>query len=354
MNLMKKFSLLILSIGILIPFTLRAQNTSESKGYIKVPIAFYNVENLFDTEKGSNNDSEFLPDGINAWTPKRYKKKLHNMARVISQIGGGPAVIGLAEVENRGVLEDLASEPALKHLGYEIVHYDSPDARGVDCAFFYRPDILAKTSSAAHKLVIEGSPNFRTRDIVQLSGTIEGELIHFLVGHWPSRSGGEAATIHLRMAAAKLMRHVADSLRAENPESQVIMMGDFNDDPTSPSVVKGIGAKSNPFELTNDDYYCPMTKLFKAGKGTLAYRDVWNLFDIIVVSGGLVRDDYKSFNLYQDPKTNDHAFIFRKPFMMQKSGRYKNYPLRTIVGGQYQGGYSDHFPVYIYLVKEVQ
>lgn len=325
------------------------------KGYAKLTVAFYNLENLFDTEDGPNNDAEYLPDGANHWTLEKYQNKLHNMAKVISQIGGnGPAVIGVAEVENRKVLEDLVKEPALQKLGYSIVHYDSPDFRGIDCALLYRPGIFQLTASSAHPVIIPGEPRIKTRDVVVASGYIDNEPFSFLVGHWPSRAGGEAVSLNRRMAAAKTMRAQADSILKVQPNAKIIMMGDFNDDPTSPSVEKGLRLNDNPKNLKSDEFYTPMKKLYLDGIGTLAYRDVWNLFDIMVVNGNLMGKDLDSFKIYQDPKTGYYAYVFNKPFLRQQSGRYKGYPHRTMVGGEYQNGYSDHFPVYMYLVKEIK
>ena len=196
--------------------------------------------------------------------------------------------------------------------------------------------------------------NDKTRDVLRVTGFIDGEKFHFLVGHWPSRSGGEAISLSKRMTAAKVMRHVADSLLDVDHSANVILMGDFNDDPVSRSVMEGLAVKKSPKRLHYNDLYTPMLRLYEEGIGTLAYRDVWNLFDIIVVNGNLLRNDYTRFKLYTDPKTKNSAFVFNKAFLRQSDGPYKNYPYRTIVGGEYQGGYSDHFPVYIYLVKEVQ
>ena len=198
---------------------------------------------------------------------------------------------------------------------------------------------------------IPNEPWIKTRDVVYASGLLDGEIVHILVGHWPSRSGGEAVSLHHRMAAAKTMRSVADSLYTLFPGSKVIMMGDFNDDPISPSVRDGLGVQNHPDQTKLADYYTPMLQLYNKGMGTLAYRDVWNLFDIIVVNGELIGSNPTTWQLYRDPETTDMAFIFKQPFMIQQSGQYKGYTLRTFVGGQWQGGYSDHFPVYVYLVK---
>ena len=339
-------ALLALSFGII-----SAQQSTTSQ---RVTVAFYNLENLFDTIDQENNDEEFLPEGANRWTLERYQHKLRNMSHVISLIGGdGPAIIGVAEIENRGVLEDLIAQESLRDKHYDIVHYDSPDRRGIDCAILYQPEVYKVFSSGARAVEIPNEPWIKTRDVVYASGLLDGEIVHVLVGHWPSRSGGEAVSLHRRMAAAKTMRSVADSLYTLFPGSKVIMMGDFNDDPISPSVREGLGVKNHPEQTKPADYYTPMLQLYNKGMGTLAYRDVWNLFDIIAVNGELIGSKPTTWQLYRDPETTDMAFIFKQPFMIQQSGQYKGYTLRTFVGGQWQGGYSDHFPVYVYLVKGV-
>ena len=337
-------ALLALSFGII-----SAQQSTTPQ---RVTVAFYNLENHFDTIDQENNDEEFLPEGANRWTPERYQHKLRNMSHVISLIGGdGPAIIGVAEIENRGVLEDLIAQDSLRDKHYDIVHYDSPDRRGIDCAILYQPEVYKVFASGVRAVEIPNEPWIKTRDVVYASGLLDGEIVHVLVGHWPSRSGGEAVSLHRRMAAAKTMRSVADSLYTLFPGSKVIMMGDFNDDPISPSVRDGLGVQNHPDQTKPADYYTPMLQLYNKGMGTLAYRDVWNLFDIIVVNGELIGSNPTTWQLYRDPETTDMAFIFKQPFMIQQSGQYKGYTLRTFVGGQWQGGYSDHFPVYVYLVK---
>lgn len=340
----------------LLCFTLSPLSSQDTVRDIqRLTLAFYNLENLFDTIDQENNDEEFLPQGGYQWTAERYKQKLQNMSRVISLIGGdGPAIIGVAEVENRGVLEDLIAEEPLRQRHYDIIHYDSPDLRGIDCAILYQPDIYKVFASGAKPVELPDEPWIKTRDIIYASGMIDGDVVHVLVGHWPSRSGGEAESRHRRLVAAKTMRSVADSLYALYPGSKVIMMGDFNDDPISPSVRDGLAIKTHIDQIKDREYYTPMLKLYNKGLGTIPYRNTWNLFDIIVVNGELVNKSptSPSWHLYRDPETMDMAFIFKEPFMTQQSGPHKGYTLRSFVGKQWQGGYSDHFPVYIYLIKD--
>lgn len=350
---MKKLTLSFLLSAVLLGATsLYAQDGK--KQFLKIPIGFYNLENLFDTEDGPNDDAEFLPNGLNSWTPERYKHKLANMAKVIGDIAGtGPAILGVAEIENRQVLEDLVAEPAIAHHGYKIVHYDSPDRRGVDCGILYRPDVFQLIAEGKRKTELADNPDFLTRDVIFATGRIAGEVIHIIVAHWPSRAGGEERSLPGRKAAAATMKAVSDSLLTAYPGSKAILMGDFNDDPVSPSIREGLALKDHPTDVAYHEYFTPMVRMYNQGMGTLAYRDAWNIFDIIVVNGGLLGEDFSTFKLLKDPSTGNLAHIFKKNYMLQQTGRYKGYPLRTIVAGQYQGGYSDHLPVYIFIAKEM-
>ncbi|SJZ55225.1 endonuclease/exonuclease/phosphatase family protein [Porphyromonas cangingivalis] len=317
-------------------------------------IAFYNVENLFDTIDQENADEDFTPSGVNAWDETRYKQKLHNMSSVIAKIGTaqGPDVLGMAEVENRGVLEDLIAMPALADRGYGIVHYDSPDHRGIDCALLYKKSRMEILHSHPQPVIIPGEEDIKTRDVLYVKAKADGEILHFMVAHWPSRSGGEAASAPRRLAAAKTMKHLSDSILSTDATAKIIMMGDLNDDPVSPSMKDGLSIKYKTKDLQGTDLYTPMYDLYKAGYGTLAYRDVWSLFDMMMVSGNVVNTpEEDGYRLLFSKTQGFGAFIFNDKMLTQESGRYKGYPKRTIVGGQYQGGYADHFPVYLFLVK---
>lgn len=284
----------------------------------------------------------------------KYNKKIGNLERVLFDIAAldknYPAVIGVSEVENRSVLEDVIATPKLAPANYRIVHYDSPDARGVDVAFFYRPDVFELEGSAPIPFTMEGLPNFKTRDIVTMWGTIEGEPFYFMVAHWPSRLGGKEASAPKRERAAEIMRRAADSVLRLDPATKVVMMGDFNDDATDDSITEVLGAKGDIRKLEPGDYYNPFINVLKAGYGTLAYQDAWNLFDNIVVSENLVAGDGLKIRK-ASPKARFYGNIFSRPYMIQQEGQYKGYPLRTFVGNNFQGGYSDHFPVYIYIGK---
>lgn len=319
-------------------------------------VVFYNLENLFDTINDPDKlDDEFLPDGVKKWNSSKYYRKQSNIDKVFFDMAAinreFPAVIGVSEIENRLVLEDLVSQPKMSLGNYRIVHYDSPDRRGVDCAFLYRPDVFKLEGSKAHKFEMPGMPNFRTRDLVTMWGTIEGEPFFFLVSHWPSRLGGKEASDAKREAAASQCRRIADSVRIANPNTKVVIMGDLNDDATDKSITDVLGAKAKINKLSEGDLYSPYIELLKAGYGTLGYRDSWNLFDNIIVSENLATGSTGSLKLVRAPKSKYYGNIFSRPYMMQREGQYRNYPLRTFVSNNFQNGFSDHLPVFIYIGK---
>ena len=327
-------------------------STAQEKQYKVATVAFYNLENLFDTlDTPDKDDYEYTPDGSRNWDTKKYMSKLQNMSTAISQIGAdltktAPAVIGVSEIENRSVLEDLVKMPALKQYNFNIVHYESPDRRGIDVALLYQPAIFTVTNSQAVALKIKDKEDFFTRDQLVVSGILDGEKIYFIVNHWPSRYGGEKNSRPLRNAAADLCRSLADSIMNEDPNAKIIIMGDLNDDPNNESLLKHLNAKKDEKSTKKGDLFNTTYPLFQKGIGTLAYRDSWNLFDQMVVSYPLLGDDKSTFKLYK-------TLVFNKDFLTQQEGSYKGYPLRTHAGGVYKNGYSDHFPVYLYLIKEI-
>lgn len=322
----------------------------KNKQYHVACIGFYNVENLYDTINQPNNDEEYLPDSDNRWNTEKYLKKLENLSKVISDLAidatpDGVAILGLAEVENRGVLEDLVKTERLRKRNYQIVHYDGPDKRGVDVALIYNPNYFTVDNSVSYTLKIPGKENFHTRDQLLVSGRLDGEKIHIIVCHWPSRRGGEKRSRPLRNAAAQLSRHIADSIFAIEPHAKIIIMGDLNDDPTNESVKKHIRTVAKTHEVREDLFFNPMEDLYKKGIGTLAWRDSWSLFDQIILSYSLTKCHYETFCYYG-------AKVFNKPYVRQEEGNFKGYPFRTFAGGAYTGGYSDHFAVYVILLRE--
>lgn len=319
-------------------------------------VVFYNFENLFDTINDPDVlDEEFTPQGPKKWNTAKYTKKIGNLERVLFDIAAEdkdfPVVIGVSEIENRGVMEDVIAGEKLSHGNYRIVHYDSPDARGVDVGFYYRPDVFKLEGSAAIPFRMPELPNFRTRDFVTMWGTIEGEPFYFLVSHWPSRLGGKEASAPKRMAAAQQIRAIVDSVQQANSATKVVIMGDLNDDATDASIVEGLRAQGKVKDVQQGDMFNPFISLLKSGYGTLAYRDAWNLFDNIIVSGNLATGSTGKLKIQPVGNSKFYGGIFRRPYMIQKEGQYKGYPLRTFVGNDFQGGFSDHFPVFIYIGK---
>ena len=332
-------------------FTLKAQ---EQKSYDLATIAFYNLENLFDTivdpDPNKILQDEFTPNGKNMWNSERYLKKLDDMSRIISEIGSemsktAPMVVGISEVENELVITDLVNTKYLKKYNYGVVHYESPDKRGIDVALIYRKEFVNIKSSASRKLYYPKKEDFRTRDQLVVEADIQGESIYILVNHWPSRRGGEKRSSPLREAAAELSRSIVDSLNKINPGAKVIVMGDLNDDPSNKSVKKVLNTSADKTNIADGQLYNPMESKHKKGNGTGAYNDTWNLFDQLIVSKSLVESNTDSWKFYK-------ASIYKKSELIQQSGRFKNYPKRTFSFGSWIGGYSDHFPVYLYLIKE--
>ncbi|MEM9885397.1 MAG: endonuclease/exonuclease/phosphatase family protein [Bacteroidota bacterium] len=340
-------------LTILLLFLVQIAFTQE-KQYQVASIGFYNFENLFDTEDDpAIRDEEYTPEGSRTWDAAKYTEKLERLGEVVQKIGtdlnpDGLALLGVSEIENRKVLEDFAAHPSVAARDYQIVHYDSPDERGIDVALLYQSKYFQPISSRAIpvEIFINGVQNF-TRDVLHVEGVLNGDTIHVFVNHWPSRRGGERRSAPYRNMAADTVKNVVDQLLAKNHDARIIIMGDLNDDPTSPSVKKHLAVKYEKRQLFESDLYNPMYAFHKKGIGTLAYRDVWNLFDQIILSESLVQPEGNTYRLYK-------AAIFSEPFMLQTKGRYKGYPKRTFAGGKYDGGYSDHFPVYMHLIKEVE
>lgn len=328
--------------------------SQEKKEYKIHTVAFYNLENLFDTEDDPITfDDDRTPKGKDHWTQEVYTHKVKNMAKVISEIGmdltkNSPVIIGVAEVENRKVLEDLANENSLKANDYGIVHFDSPDRRGIDVALLYQKKLFKVKSSKKHTLILyDQDTNTRvyTRDQLLVSGYLDGDLIHIIVNHWPSRRGGEAKSRYKREKAATLNKKIIDSLFAIDPYSKIIIMGDLNDNPNNISVKKILNAKSSKKELVIKGLYNPMARLVKKGIGSLAWQDRWSLFDQIIVSKSFLDKDYSSYRYYK-------AGIYNAAYLITPDGKYKGYPFRSFSNGSYTKGYSDHFPVYITLIKQ--
>ena len=391
---------LIFIFSMLIGLSVSAQKTVR----VGASVAFLNVENLFDTihsadyidgtkaitnpafhrsipvdsikyldaeeYRGVWNDSalkgrkairyqavsqEFTPASAKNYNTKIYKQKLANAARVISEIGydylrSAPTVCGLIEVENRQVIEDLINQPALAKYDYGIIHYNSYDARGIDVGLIYQKRRFTPTNSLKKEVVIfrEDGKREYTRDILVVTGLLDNQRVAFFMNHWPSRRGGEVASAPKRNAAATVLKKQMDSILTAFPDTKLFAMGDFNDDPVSPSITDHLKAVGDKKDLsTNRPYLNLMYPLYKKGVASLAYRDVANLFDQIIVSKNVViPSSSKDFSLLK-------AEIFAPPYLITKEGSFRGYPFRSWSGDKYTGGYSDHFPAYVILQREM-
>jgi len=327
-----------------------SQNT-----YKSAVISFYNFENFYDTIfHGSYDDIAFTPNGSKAYTRNVFNDKVAKLAKVLSQVAtdqnpDGPALLGVAEIENKYVLDTLLCHPLIAERKYQYVHYDSKDLRGLDVALIYNPKYFkVEKSRPVFVKIPQGTKDaVYTRDVLWVRGLLDGERIHVFVNHWPSRYGGEKRSEPARMAAANTIRRFIDSLLIIDPASKIIVMGDFNDDPVNRSIIKGLKATSDTKNIGPDDLYNPWAGLYKSGQGTLAYQNAWSLFDQILISSSFLNRDQNGFFYY---KHN----VFKADYMIENTGPYKGYPMRTYSGDVYRGGYSDHFPTYIVLVKKVE
>ena len=304
-------------------------------------IAFYNLENLFDTVDDPNTfDDDFTPNGRNKWNEKRYERKVKKLASVIAQIGldtieTPPLIVGVAEVENLNVLNDLVQSKDLEAHHYGIVHYDSLDERGIEVALLYQKEHFELIDSQAFPLLLfreNGERDF-SRDILLVKGKLKGELIYFIVNHWPSRRKGTEETQPNRIKAAILVHEIIDTIRQEISDPKIVIMGDFNDNPTSPSIKQ---------HLVTENFYNPFESMYDRGRGTATHDKNWYLFDQIIFSRNFFAEDTKALTFRK-------AAIFDEHFLKSWKGKHRGSPFRTYIGKWHQGGFSDHFPVYITL-----
>lgn len=362
---MKKLSL---TFGLIVFLSLIS--FAKEKQYQVYGIAFYNLENLFDTiHNNGKYDFEYTAKGPKQWNGQKYWSKIHNMAYVISQMKtketpAGPAIIGVSEIENETVLKDLVKQPELKKLHLQVVHHDSPDRRGVDVSLLYNPRLFRVLNVTNTPLIVsrkvpyikpildkynqEDYEAFRTRDQMCVTGILGGtDTISVIVNHWPSRWGGAERSSYLRECAAAVSKHIADSVRAVHPNSGVIVMGDLNDDPQDKSAAEVLGGRRDKKDVEEGGFYNPWWSTLDKGYGTLAYRGQWNLFDQIIISDYFLGKEEGRLKFWKNE-------IFNRDFMVNNEGKYKGYPLRTFAAGVFMDGYSDHFPTQIFLVKQVK
>lgn len=333
-------------LALLMAFGASAQ--SDPKQPLVYGVAFYNLENLFDTINNNGQyDLEFSPDGARQWNGAKYWSKINNLAYCISRMVTkntpmGPVIIGVSEIENKSCLDDLVRAKDIRQWRLQVVHHDSPDRRGVDVGLLYNPRLFKVLDVTNHRLVIPGYAEFRTRDQMCVTGILGGDTVSVIVNHWPSRLGGQERSSYLREAAAELSKQIADSLWAIRPNQGVIIMGDLNDDPQDKSCAVSLGAKRDMKDVGPHQFFNPWWKLLDRGIGTLAYKGQWNLFDQIIVSGTLLKQNDARLT-YSSCKVNNFDFLF------DTEGQRQGYPKRTFASGAWLNGYSDHFPTEIFL-----
>ncbi len=311
-----------------------------------ITVVFYNVENLFDTvDEPGKQDEEFTPESEKKWTQERYTKKLQDLAKVFSSVNKNelPEIIGMCEVENSKVLSDLINTDEMASGNYRIVHHESPDFRGIDCALIYRPaEFLVLDHFPVH-VSFKDEPNYKTRDILYVKGrTRNRETFHIFVNHWPSRIGGNEKTEPNRMAVAAILKSKIDSITGINPKAKIIVMGDMNDEPANKSLSETLGAKSPNVE--NANLINLMFPDDKENKGSYNFRGNWNMLDNLVISQSLL--DKKGFQCKEAK-----GFVFHEEWMEFKNRNGEISPNRTYGGPNYYGGISDHFPVYFHLQR---
>ncbi|MBO4760207.1 MAG: endonuclease/exonuclease/phosphatase family protein [Bacteroidales bacterium] len=353
---MKKIIYVMIILLLAVPMAI----AGGKKSYV---IGFYNLENLFDTvhDEGKN-DYEFLPDGANNWTDAKYDKKLHNMAKVIRAMKDDNkvyhAVLGVSEIENRHVLEDLVTMPEIADANFQIVHYDGPDRRGVDVALLYRPDLFQVLESRSipfdfnseidFGMTDEDKAHFRTRDILMVRGMLGGEMFAFFVAHLPSRIGGKSTA--LRSRGGEIMYNESMKLMEKYPGIKIVAMGDMNDNPTDDSMAVYMRGKEKIGEVGREDFFSPFLSMLKAGYSSLYYQGGGNIYDIIIVNSNLANAPKGTLKIQPIVKNQGKKYygrVFRKDFMTQQDGQYAGTPFRTFSGGAFIGGFSDHYPTYI-------
>ena len=332
--------------GVLLFLGLKIYKLDTSESEIKLQyIVFYNIENLFDIyDDEDTNDDDFLPTSAKKWTKRRYRNKIYKIGSVISKIGFDatnkpPAIIGLAEVENSLVLTDLIQSKDLSQYNYGYVHHDSLDERGIDVALLYNKDEFKVESSEIFTVYLETPEGERdyTRDILLVKGILDGEPVHIIVNHWPSRRDGVDETSHKRMIASKKVMEIILKLKEEFQDPKIMVIGDFNDNPNDASI---------QYLIDHEDLYNTTERHWSRDRGSLNHDFQWKLFDQIIISKNMLESSQNSYHF-------DSANIFDEKFVTQFNGKYKGQPFRTYIGKKYMGGFSDHFPVYAVLKKNL-
>ena len=311
-------------------------------------VAFYNLENIWHPENDSlKRDDEFTPEGMRNWSFYRYHDKLSKMSKAIRSIGGWnpPDILGFAEVENRQVLEDLRNEAPLRPLNYGIVHYESPDRRGIDVCAFYRKEKVEILHSHAQRVRLPGNPNYATRDVLYLKTLSRGDTLHLIYCHWPSRYGGQKISEPKRIAAARTVRRIADSIKNFNPQAPLIIVGDLNDEWNNISILDTLAAKPTVAEAEKSgSHLVNLMATLNENQGTHRYQGRWGYLDQIIVSTSLL-------NVSTPKLSSEKAVVVRHDFLLEQDEKYPGLkPFRSFIGMRYNGGFSDHLPVYVDVV----
>ncbi|MFA9370507.1 MAG: endonuclease/exonuclease/phosphatase family protein [Labilibaculum antarcticum] len=315
-------------------------------------LIFYNVENLFDCfDDTLTLDNEFLPMGVRNWTWEKYKKKSQKVAKVILAAGGWefPDLIGLCEIENRFVLDGIFKIGYLNNTGYEIIHRESPDRRGIDVALVYQPETFHPIDTSYLRLVYEGDSISTTREILYVKGKTHTEdTLHVFVNHWPSRWGGQLESENRRISAAKLLKEKVSEILADNSNALIVIMGDFNDYPDNKSLHNELNAMSPEKEICNNKLYnLAHPFLNKTGIGSHKYHGKWGMLDQFIVSGALLN---KSGVLYCEP---NNMSLFKPEFLLETDHTYfGRKPFRSFVGYKFNDGFSDHLPIILDLWRK--
>ena len=343
-------------IGILILLVLLfscGTNKSSTKKVIKndvrgdFRIMFYNCENLFDIFDDSlTRDDDFTPEGGKHWTWKKYQKKIMNISKVITAVGGWepPAIVGVCEIENRHVLEGIVFFTPLKKHKYQIIHKESPDRRGIDVGLLYLENKFTPIKYEAIQINFPDNPDSKTRDVLYVCGTTKSDdTLHIYINHWPSRWGGQMETEHKRMYLASVVKKHTDSIFNTNPNANIIVMGDLNDFPTDKSLMETLEAQTQFDDYQNNKLY-NLAWYLQEEKGKYSHRfhGEGGVLDQIIVSGALLSGKNSIYT------TKDNCFVYEADFLLEEDEQYLGKkPFRTYIGFTFHDGFSDHLPVYI-------
>ncbi len=312
-----------------------------------ITIAFYNCENLFDInhEQGKE-DSDFTPDGKYHYTQKIYEQKLHNIATVLQSMDNkkhqAPAIAGLAEIENDGVLKDLCNQPELAPMHYQHICHFGPDPRGINVGFIYNPSLFKLLKEETIPVVFSNGAH--SRDILHIYGILDGDTVHVFINHWTSRRGDEEKSEIKRIAAARINKEAMDAITSTDKHARIIVMGDFNDNPNDQSILSTLDANHNIKEVEDTELFNPFAEIYKSGNGTEKYNNSWNLFDQIIITGSFL-------NSANGHLQYNSAEIYNPEFITETSKKHAPIPHRSFAGSRWINGYSDHFPVLITLTK---